>query len=82
MLGEVNGDTLQARELDALWLEWSPVPKLIREGQMQVSKLSETISLQVEGKVVCDGLLCWLLYDYVRLGVVCWRAHRLGSEAS
>ena len=47
---------------------------------MQVSELSETISLQVEGKVVCDGLLRWLLYDDVRLGVVCWWAHRLGSE--
>ena len=81
MLCEVNGDTLQPRELDALRLEWPFVPKLIRERQMQICELSETISLQVEGKVVCDGLLRWLLYDDVRLGVVCWWAHRLGSEA-
>jgi hypothetical protein len=77
MLGEVNGDALQARELDTLWLEWSSGPKLIREGQVQVCKLSETISLQVKGKVVCDGLLSWLLYDDVRLGVACWRVDRL-----
>lgn len=82
MLGEVNGDTLQARELDALWLEWSPGPKLIRESQMQVCKLPETISLQVEGKVVCDGLLSWLLYDDVRLGIACWRVDGLRCETS
>lgn len=80
MLSKIDGYRLKVGKCEAIWMFGSVSTQLITKCGVQVTYLTENVSLQVKDEVVREAFLRGLLFHSCRLRVITWIYHLLNIK--